>query len=461
MAHDANQDETISKAQKELKRSQILLFVFQVVLVILFAAVADWSEPMIKGPGTVTEGYNMFIGVEIMMFVGFGYLMTFLKLYGLGAVGFTMMITAIGLQWYLFVESFFEQLASGEGWHPVQVTVYSLMGCLFGISAVLISFGALIGKLTPFQLLIMTLVELVLHAIDRRILMSHFMELSDLGGTYVDHMFGAYFGLAVAYQLGPPKGEPIIGSIPDIFSLIGTVFLWIYWPSFVAGEAEIGSDQQHRAIINTILALSASTITSFWASSLFGRAQFYRFRPVDIQNATLAGGVAIGSTANLMVSGFGAIMVGISAGVVSAIGYNYVLPFLEKKGLHDTCGIHNLHGMPSLIGAIASVIVAALHEDREIYGENHHRQWMLNLLSIPVCIIFAWMTGLVTGAALKKLQPSSDLKEFHDKCWWLVAEDYDLLDNIPHLNKPSSSFANTAPLDSEELNKGNIAVDFV
>merc|ERR1719440_1767874 len=32
------------------------------------------------------------------MLVGFGYLMTFLKLYGLGAVGFTFIITVLAVQ---------------------------------------------------------------------------------------------------------------------------------------------------------------------------------------------------------------------------------------------------------------------------------------------------------------------------------------------------------------------------
>ena len=45
-----------------------------------------------------------FTGIEIMMFFGFGYLMTFLKRYGMGAVGFTMLITVIGIQWGVLVE---------------------------------------------------------------------------------------------------------------------------------------------------------------------------------------------------------------------------------------------------------------------------------------------------------------------------------------------------------------------
>ena len=92
-----------------------------------------------------------------------------------------------------------------------------------------------------------------------------------MGGTYIDHMFGAYFGLAVAYVLGSPKNMPQMGNTQDIFSLIGTVFLWVYWPSFVAGAAEPNSPQQQRAIVNTILALAASTVGAFWCSSFLSK----------------------------------------------------------------------------------------------------------------------------------------------------------------------------------------------
>ena len=89
----------------------------------------------------------MFIGVEIMMFVGFGYLMTFLKWYGLGAVGLTMCVVAIALQWSLFTESFFGQLVGNlQHWHYVDMNIYSLLNALYACSAVLISFGAIIGK---------------------------------------------------------------------------------------------------------------------------------------------------------------------------------------------------------------------------------------------------------------------------------------------------------------------------
>ena len=64
------------------------------------------------------DGYNLYLGVMIMMLIGFGYLMTFMKYYGLGAVGFCLLVTAVGLQWGLLIEAFFTQIWAHE-WQAV------------------------------------------------------------------------------------------------------------------------------------------------------------------------------------------------------------------------------------------------------------------------------------------------------------------------------------------------------
>ena len=44
-------------------------------------------------------------------------------------------------------------------------------------------------------------------------------------------------------------------------------------------------------------------------------------------------------------------------------------PYLEDRFLiHDTCGVHNLHGMPAVIGTIISIIMAA-KADTALYGK--------------------------------------------------------------------------------------------
>jgi len=248
-------------------------------------------------------------------------------------------------------------------------------------------------------------------------LMEGLMQVDDLGGTYAEHMFGAYFGLAVALALGTPSGSPVMGTVPDLFSLLGTLFLWIYWPSFVSGAAVPNSPGQEMALINTILSLSASTIITFCLSNLFTHDG--RFRPVDIQNATLAGGVAIGCSANLNLSPFGAVLIGLIAGSVSCYGFNFIQPFLEKTyNLHDSCGIHNLHAMPSVVGALCSIFVAG------------STMWYRQFFSIIVCVGFAASTGYATGLLVKGLGGHDDgkslLAEFHDQVYWEVAEDYNV-----------------------------------
>ena len=118
-------------------------------------------------------------------------------------------------------------------------------------------------------MVILVLIEFVFHAINAQVLLAGVLKVTDIGGTYSVHMFGCYFGLAVAWVLGRPYSEPAGGHISDLFSLIGTVFLWVYWPSFVSGYTPSNSAEQQHALVNTILALLASTVMAYCGSSMF------------------------------------------------------------------------------------------------------------------------------------------------------------------------------------------------
>eukprot|EP01039_Chlorochromonas_danica_P011243 gene11243-12541_t len=454
------------------RHSANLLLGLQVLLLIIFARCSQIKLLDENSPGTITQGYFYFGGVEIMMFIGFGYLMTFMKTYGLGAVGFTMLLTAIALQWYPFCESFFHQMYNNYNfpakhhWHYVDLDIYALMNALFGVSAVLISFGAVIGKIKPTQLIVMTFLELIFHAFNYEVILQGAIQVADVGGTYADHMFGAYFGLAVAMVLtSSPKMyhqrvSPATGYAYDLFSLIGTLFLWIYWPSFVGGGAAADSAQQQRAVVNTLLCLSASTVMTFYLSSMLNplanrHVNHYQFRPVDVQNATLAGGVAIGCTANLNMNPVNAIFIGCAAGTISTMGYNFIQPYLQEKiNLHDSCGVHNLHAMPSVVGAIASVILAGFkqadgrHHDTDVYGFGRS-MWWRQLLGMVLCIVCALVTGAFTGFVIHIIDPiyAERDKPFDDGSYWEVAPGYNyklnLHDEVGELNESVHSVVGT------------------
>jgi ammonium transporter Rh len=53
---------------------------------------------------------------------------------------------------------------------------------------------------------------------------------------------------------------------------------------------------------------------------------------------------------------------------LSSINYESAQPVINKKlGIHDTCGVHNLHGMPGVIAGIVGAITASVATQEE-YG---------------------------------------------------------------------------------------------
>lgn len=221
-------------------------------------------------------------------------------------------------------------------------------------------------------------------------------------------MFGAYFGLAMSRQLGAPNPSTVENSKPhavsDILSLIGTTLLWVYWPSFV-GATETGTDSYEQyCVLNTIMALLGSTGATFVLSSKLKHGQF---DPVHIANSTLAGGVAVGASARMNITPGCALLLGIIVGCVSVYGYVTVTPKVMEEQLYvyDTCGVHNLHGMPSVVGGLASIGFVMLHSENEFltHSGSPIAQATIQLIGVVVTVIFAIGSGAVTGTDRKSV----------------------------------------------------------
>lgn len=334
--------------------------------------------------------------------------MTFLRKYGYSSVGINMLISAIVLQSHPLLKQFWINVFTGK-WTYIYFDIGTLINADFAAGAVLITFGALLGKTTPLQMMLIAMIEPIFYALNEEIGIK--MAISDIGGSMVIHCFGAFFGLACSLALTPnaAKGPSDNAAVyhSDMFAMIGTIFLWMFWPSFNAAFAD--GDLHNRAVVNTLLCLCASCLAAFIASYwLRGERKFCM---VDIQNATLSGGVAMGTCANMMINPATALAIGISSGTVSVIGYTKIQPALERIiGLHDTCGVLNLHGMPSIMGAIYGAIASRYS------GGNGGYQFLFLLITLGI--------SLVSGFVVGKILSLANMKEkfFLDDQYWEVPE---------------------------------------
>ncbi|XP_063170309.1 ammonium transporter Rh type C [Candoia aspera] len=430
-------------------RLPLVCLLWEVAMIVLFgifvrfspeANVADWEKEKRQRNISDIENefyfrYPSFQDVHVMIFVGFGFLMTFLQRYGFGAVGFNFLLAAFGIQWALLMQGWFHTFEHGK----ILIGVESLINADFCVGSVCIAFGAILGKVSPVQLLIMTLFQVTLFSVNEYILLD-LLHVKDAGGSMTIHTFGAYFGLTVTSILYRPnleqtkdKQESVYHS--DLFAMIGTLFLWMYWPSFNSAVSNHG-DAQHRAAINTYCSLAACVLTSVAFSSLLQKKG--KLNMVHIQNATLAGGVAVGTSAEMMLTPYGALIVGFICGIVTTIGYVYITPFLDAKlHIQDTCGIHNLHGMPGLIGGIVGAITAStategvygkkgLINTFDFTGEYMHRtpsiQGGFQAAGLAVSLAMALVGGAVVGGILKLpfFGDPTDENCFEDNVYWEV-----------------------------------------
>ena len=337
--------------------------------------------------------YNRSIHILAMLLLGFGFLMVVVRGHGYSSITATLLAVSTAIPVYMLIKSFM-----GEG---SALSIDAFMWAEFAAASLLIAIGAPLGRLTMDQYLLMGALFIPVYLFNEWLILESgmFTGFQDTGGSVVIHAFGAYFGLGLVattakkFENGPSCESD---SVSNQFSLLGSLVLWVFWPSFTSAVAS--PERVVLTAINTVFALAGATLATYICSKLIrGKVDIE-----DIANASLEGGVAIGSTCDIANPGM-SMLIGIAAGILSTVGYSIIAPKVQKliRGA-DTCGVHNLHGMPGLLGGLSAIIITG----------NVGTQLLCMIITVVVAFIGGRIVGAIVGLLRTKDELYSDIDEF-------------------------------------------------
>jgi len=355
------------------------------LFLLCFSGWASAAAPTEINEARLVAQYNYSINILAMLLVGFGFLMVFVRRYGFSATTGTYLVVATGLPLYILLR------ANGIFGHALTPqSVDAVIYAEFAVAAGLIAMGAVLGRLRVFQYALLALSIVPVYLLNEWLVLDNASGLTegfqDSAGSIAIHTFGAYFGLGVSIVLttAAQRAQPIESdATSDRFSMLGSMVLWLFWPSFAT--AIVPFEQMPQTIVNTLLALCGATLATYFLSALFhkGKASI-----VDMANAALAGGVAIGSVCNV-VGPVGAFVIGLLGGAISVVGFVFIQPMLESKAkMIDTCGVHNLHGLPGLLGGFSAILVVPGIAVTQLTG-------------IGITLALALVGGMIAGALIR------------------------------------------------------------
>ena len=345
--------------------------------------------------GTIfdTLRYNRSIHILAMLLLGFGFLMVVIRGHGYSSITATLLAVSISIPIYMLIKCYM-----GEG---TQLSIDGFMWAEFAAASLLIAIGAPLGRMTMDQYILLAILFVPGYLFNEWLILESgmFTGFQDTGGSVVIHAFGAYFGLGLVATTAKKMSDgPTCetDSTSNQFSLLGSLVLWVFWPSFTSAVAS--PERVVLTAINTVFALAGATIATYIFSKLIrGKVDIE-----DIANASLAGGVAIGSTCDIANPGM-SMLIGLAAGILSTVGYSIIAPKIQKliRGT-DTCGVHNLHGMPGLLGGLSAIIITG----------NAGTQIICMIITVAVAFVGGRIVGAITGLLGRKQELYSDLDEF-------------------------------------------------
>jgi len=177
----------------------------------------------------------------------------------------------------------------------------------------------------------------------------------DFSGGYVIHVAAGISGLVAAAVIGPRLlGDRENNRPSNLISVItGAVLLWLGWNGFNGGDPYFAGADASTAILNTNLA--AATAMLAWM-----------FLDVFVVGKVTVGGMVNGMVAGLVgitpaagfVNGYGAFAIGVAAGVIPFLTFNYLVKLPPFNRIDDTLGVMHTHLVAGAVGGLMVGLLA-------------------------------------------------------------------------------------------------------
>ncbi|XP_012717561.1 rh blood group, D antigen isoform X2 [Fundulus heteroclitus] len=391
-----------------------ILLILQAAFIIIAALCFENRQTKKPDSESFLNLYPEFQDVNVIVILGFGFLCTFPVRYGFSGCGFNLLVAVLATQWALILNGI-------DSWYNTRIIGIDLKSIitaeLCAVSA-LISIGSVLGKTNPVQLTLIALLEVTGFVLNKWLLQT-LLKVRPANSIMLLHVFGALFGLMLTWILSRNAQEQgyekeKFDKKSGLFSMLGAVFLWMFWPSF---NSVLADDQARLgAVCSTYLALAVSVVTAAALAVLSSPRG--TLNPIQMQSCILAGGVAVGVSISVIQQPWEAMALGLAAAAISATGFRYLQThMLTAFECHDTCTVLSTHGLPGLLGWLAQLVLQIKDCDDHTVA--------IRFAVFHICVLFVTVSlslcmGILTAFLLKLnfwRQPQNN-KCFEDQAFW-------------------------------------------
>jgi Amt family ammonium transporter len=175
------------------------------------------------------------------------------------------------------------------------------------------------------------------------------MGVADFSGGYVIHLAAGTSGFVAAALVGPRLQQDRDHFPPNslLVTLAGAGILWLGWNGFNGGDPYFANADAGAAVLNT----NTATAVGLLVWTLMDKWAYGKPSVIGAVNGMIAGLVAITPAAGY-VDGWGAIIIGVCAGIIPWASMNKLQKTKLMMKVDDTLAVFSTHGIAGLTGGL-------------------------------------------------------------------------------------------------------------